>query len=182
MSVVVDAAKNVFNLQFQKLLTAWSQVSKCGIGNGRRLEYMDVSEEEANEDQYQFNRVLDEDEERRLQKNATINEQFNIFDNALFPSIYFFGYRGSLVVPPCTKTAEWRVLDKPMEISKAQLAELKRILNRGPCKGNKYRVGLNNVLSRPLQPAGSLDAVWHCTKANYLSDCQRYGRLCPAPN
>jgi hypothetical protein len=180
VSVVIDASHNIFNLQFQKMLTAWQQVDTCGIGNGRRLKYKQ-NPEHLRANPLQFNRVLDEEEERRLRKNATIDGDFNIFDVTLFPSLYFYGYKGSLVVPPCSKSAEWRVLDVPMKISFAQLQQLKHILNKGACKDSPLRAGLNNVLSRPLQPSGPLDAVWHCTKANYLSDCQRFGKLCPAP-
>lgn len=181
VSVVIDASKNIFNLQFQKMLSAWQKVTQCGIGKGRRLLQREMPEGVEGEDRGRFNRVLDEETERMLAQTAQIDGQFDIFDETLFPSIYFYGYKGSLVVPPCTKSAEWRVLDKQMQISWAQLQQLKRILKRGPCKGSPLRNGLNDVLSRPLQYAGPMDAVWHCTKANYLSDCQRFGLLCPAP-
>ena len=55
------------------------------------------------------------------------------------PSGKGYGYAGSLTTPPCTEGISWYVLDRPVGVSEAQIAEF------------RARFGMN---ARPVQPRG----------------------------
>jgi len=52
----------------------------------------------------------------------------------------YYGYRGSFTTPPCTEDVRWIVLRTPVELSAAQIAAFRGILD-----GN----------NRPVQPLGA---------------------------
>ena len=183
LSVLIDASENAYNHEFQKMLNAWVQVEDCGIESGRRLSFDDIHNNDDDDDTEGLHEAasLDEQDERRLAAQARIGGKFNIFGNDLVPSIYWYAYAGSLPRPPCTRAVHWRVLDVAMRISYLQLQTLKDILSEGACRDSSFREGLGDMLARPIQSSWKRE-VWQCTKDNYLSDCERFGLLCPAPD
>lgn len=42
----------------------------------------------------------------------------------------YYGYTGSLTHPPCTEGVEWRILKTPIELSKAQLSAITKVVGR----------------------------------------------------
>ena len=56
------------------------------------------------------------------------------FPHTLWPTIYYFGYRGSITAPPCADIVNWCILDTPIEdtpieISKRQYQQLTRLID-----------------------------------------------------
>ena len=49
----------------------------------------------------------------------------NVF--RLKPTVYYYGYEGSVTFPPCSDIISWRFLDLPMQISHDQYLMLQRI-------------------------------------------------------
>lgn len=87
-------------------------------------------------------------------------------------SMYFWAYEGSLTTPPCSQIVQWRVIDTPVQISKAQFERTERLLkDGGPCKDHPARRTLGrNGAARPLQRDSSNSKVWRCTRDNYGFD------------
>ena len=91
----------------------------------------------------------------------------------LLPSIYFYGYSGSLTEPPCSEFIEWRVLDTPMVISSAQLLQMQTLLfnhvdEQCQLTSNHYR----GSVARPLQDLNDR-AVYRCTCRDFVDDQAR---------
>lgn len=57
---------------------------------------------------------------------AALPESFNPAD-LLPPSRGYYAYKGSLTTPPCSEGVRWQVLKEPVELSKAQLAQFKKL-------------------------------------------------------
>lgn len=90
----------------------------------------------------------------------------------ILKSIYFFGYEGSLTEPPCTEFLEWRILDKPMTVSRRQLFQMKKLLfhHRDPEKGcQRTSTHYEGSVARPLQPYNGR-LVHRCMCRDYLGD------------
>ena len=51
------------------------------------------------------------------------------FPHTLWPTIYYFGYWGSITAPPCADIVNWCILDTPIEISKRQYQQLTRLID-----------------------------------------------------
>ena len=60
---------------------------------------------------------------RNLQSRA-----WNPFHPNMMRSIWFWGYEGSTLTPPCYPFVEWRIIEKPFMISPKQHNQLKKIL------------------------------------------------------
>lgn len=92
----------------------------------------------------------------------------------LVPSIYFYAYEGSITEPPCSEFVTWFITDVPMEMSFAQLEQLKRIQFQyvdPHCK--KTSIHFQESNARPIQDTFGR-AVWHCTPSDFLSDAEMY--------
>ena len=64
-----------------------------------------------------------------LAHNKLINPIINPSD--LLPkSRGYYSYTGSISYPPCTEGVKWRIMKSPITISKAQLAEITKIVGR----------------------------------------------------
>ena len=90
----------------------------------------------------------------------------------ILKSIYFFGYEGSLTEPPCTEFLEWRILDKPMTVSRRQLFQMKKLLfhHRDPDNGcRRTSTHYEGSVARPLQPYNGR-LVHRCMCRDYLGD------------
>ena len=130
ISVMIDLHPNDEpNLHLQKALDEWQKV-------------FDDDERECEERRERANRKLRGHTtnsstysslpyRRNAQEDTTKGREKKVWDpyhRDLMPSIHFYGYSGSLTEPPCTEFCEWRVLDKPMSISSAQLLQMKLLL------------------------------------------------------
>jgi len=179
---------------------------ECGSQYARRLtledldilgmDNVDTEDEDDMDDLDEDEYETYEQDHRELQKNSPtlaptqaptypqdipyVKNKFNIYHIDLIPSIHWYAYKGSLTQPPCSRIVHWRVYDRPMKISPQQLQELQILLARGPCKDSPYRKGLGSVVARLPQDFDNR-IHWHCTEKDFLSDCERFGLLCPAP-
>jgi len=100
---------------------------------------------------------------RNLKKDKTIL-------HAPFRNQYYYGYRGSLTIPPCSDIVLWYVVDEPMKIGESQLARLKDLIMNyrdGNCRKSTYANSDGHV-NRPLQPRNDRD-VFHCDESDYLN-------------
>ena len=101
---------------------------------------------------------------------TTTRKVWDPYHPDLMRSIHFWGYSGSLTEPPCTEFCEWRVLDTPMQISSAQLLQMKILLFNHVDK--KCRLTSNHYegsVARPIQDS-SRRAIYQCTCRDYLAD------------
>lgn len=123
----------------------------------------------------EYARFLDQDSEFLVSKEAhrrRLGGVWNPNHESLVPSIYFYGYDGSLTEPPCSEIVSWFVIDEPMRISKNQLEQMKTLLftnvDRDTCRSTSahYR----NSVARPIQETGKQRQIWHCTPNDFLSD------------
>ena len=60
--------------------------------------------------------------------DPTTPGNWNPFSHHIFRTFWFYGYIGSLTEPPCTPGIHWRIMDKPMLISKVQYRMLQKVL------------------------------------------------------
>lgn len=120
-------------------------------------------------------RLLDENSTFSIQKDSHRRRLAGIWNphhEALVPSIYFYGYDGSLTEPPCSEIVSWFVIDETMKISRNQLEQMKFLLftnvDGSTCETTSahYR----GSVARPIQDTGSDRQIWHCTSDDYLPD------------
>ena len=79
----------------------------------------------------------------------------------LQPTVYYYGYVGSVTVPPCTKDVVWRFLDLPMQISRQQYLRLQKlILDQRDDDCKRSTKAYHGQINRPLQKNNH--RVWHC--------------------
>ena len=103
--------------------------------------------------------------DRRLQELP-----FTPHDKMLVPSIYFFGYNGSLTEPPCSEFVSWFVCDVPMQMSYGQLQQLKIIQFEyvDPfCRRTSVHYRGSNA--RPIQETFGRP-VFRCTPKDFVAD------------
>ena len=72
----------------------------------------------------------------REESKSDLADEINVTD-VLPASLKYYGFNGSLTTPPCSEGVAWHVVEKPMELSKAQINAFKKIF-----KSN----------ARPVQP------------------------------
>uniref|UniRef100_A0A7S1B9S9 carbonic anhydrase n=2 Tax=Corethron hystrix TaxID=216773 RepID=A0A7S1B9S9_9STRA len=94
-----------------------------------------------------------------------------MFPYDLFPTIFWYRYKGSLTMPPCTEMVLWHVLDKPLKISQIQLKELADLLysyqDEKTCELNTMATRKGDVF-RPLQKQNMEEQnVTHCVEGTW---------------
>lgn len=92
----------------------------------------------------------------------------------LVPSIYFFGYEGSLTEPPCSEMVSWFVTDTPMVANRRQVEQLKRLIftHVSPdCEKTSVHHAGEGV-ARPIQDSFRRP-VWQCTILDFPADVDR---------
>ncbi|CAB9517751.1 anhydrase 1 [Seminavis robusta] len=107
---------------------------------------------------------------RKLQERLLQNGVWDPHHIQLVPSIYFYGYEGSLTEPPCGEWVTWFICDSPMIISTSQLEQMKKLIFShidGDC--NPTSVHYKQSVARPIQDSGGRP-VWHCTQDDFLPD------------
>lgn len=80
----------------------------------------------------------------------------------LLPTIYYYGYRGSITTPPCSDNVVWRFLDLPMQINHDQFLRIQRIvLDQKDKNCNRSSKAYKGGINRPLQINSK--RVFHCS-------------------
>lgn len=94
------------------------------------------------------------------------------FPYSLWPSIWYYRYRGSMTSPPCSDIVHWRVLDEPLRISKGQLRRLVGLTNAfvdEDCNADRATSPKGENF-RPLQSRNVEEGrqeVQHCTSDHF---------------
>jgi hypothetical protein len=130
-------------------------------GNRKRLE--------------EYATFMEEDSSFAIQKNNHRRRLAGIWNphhESLVPSIYFYGYDGSLTEPPCSEIVSWFVIDEPMTISRNQLEHMKFLLftNVDGTTCQSTSVQHRSSVARPIQDTGTNRQIWHCTPNEFLPD------------
>mmetsp|Transcript_12304 Transcript_12304/g.18498 ORF Transcript_12304/g.18498 Transcript_12304/m.18498 type:complete len:425 (-) Transcript_12304:221-1495(-) len=95
------------------------------------------------------------------QRGRSGTSDFNVYH--FVPTKYFYSYKGSLTVPPCSTIVDWHVMDKPLIISTRQLAQIQDLmrLSRGKdCERTSF--AYKGEVNRPIQDLKGRK-VTHCT-------------------
>lgn len=150
------------NAYFQTAIDAWEQKyndDKSACGRKRKLA------DDTETGSFQ----------RERQEKALKTNRWNPFDKSLLTSDYWWGYEGTTMEPPCYPITEYRVLDKAMTISQAQLEKLQMILfthidEENDCEPTSNH--FNGSAARPVQPTKSRD-LHRCTCIDYNTDKER---------
>jgi len=158
--LIVDGTKK--NKWIENFLEQWEYVAElkeeeCNIGKGITSFFSPI--EEAISTQTNFKESFFS--KRNLKKDKTIL-------HAPFRNQYYYGYKGSLTIPPCSDIVLWYVVDKPMKISRAQLVRMKNLIMNyrdGHCGKSTY-ANFHGHVNRPLQPLVKRD-VFHCDENDY---------------
>jgi Eukaryotic-type carbonic anhydrase len=107
---------------------------------------------------------------RNLQKVQNIHRKL-MFPYDIWPTIYFYRYRGMITTPSSREIIGWSVLDEPLIISKRQLFAMSRILSsyRDPksCKLVTHASDTGKNM-RPLADiTQTKQEVVHCTSKEF---------------
>ena len=94
-----------------------------------------------------------------------------MFPYNIWPTIYFYRYRGSITYPPCSEIVSWRILDEPLLISRGQFKQLARLLvshmNEDTCEHNSSASPTGETY-RPLQQLNhKYQELTHCTANDF---------------
>jgi len=87
-----------------------------------------------------------------------------------FKNQYYYGYKGSLTVPPCSDFVLWYIVDNPMDISPSQLRRLRDLIKdyiNDDCEKGTYADENGNV-NRPLQTKHK-HSIFHCDESDYIN-------------
>uniref|UniRef100_A0A6U2IPT3 carbonic anhydrase n=1 Tax=Pseudictyota dubia TaxID=2749911 RepID=A0A6U2IPT3_9STRA len=105
------------------------------------------------------------------------NQPWSPYDRSeIMRGIHFYGYSGSLLEPPCAEFVEWRVMDTPMLISRAQLFQMKNLVFRHVDPQSGCRKTSNHDMGRakrPVQRTVRKHRLYRCTCDDFLSDAER---------
>ena len=170
ISVLIDAVSGAQdNVMFQRLIDGWSEVNSCSHSFRQRDRILQDGVEDRGAS---LNHAT---EQRKLQCD------FDIFHKSLVPSIYYYSYYGTLSEPPCTSNTNWKVIEKPMIVSVAQLQQMNALLSQGPCKDDEFADDLKGRVRAVQADAGR--AIEQCNTRNYWLDCNNNcdcsEELCP---
>jgi len=176
ISVLLDTSENEQNKNLDVFLDEWEEVFQNMTHNCDMQRRQLLGENTTNFPTYKRRRppktrsdlaeifgTDDVEPSRRLNGDA----DFALY--AFLPTIWFFGYKGSLTVPPCT-TQHWRVLERPAQVSETQLKRIQNMItNQVDSECKKSSTAFNGAVNRPLQESDDIP-VWHCTELDYEPD------------
>jgi len=101
--------------------------------------------------------------DRRLKKKK---KKWNL--HAPFKKAYYYGYKGTITMPPCSDFVHWYVLSKPQRISKDQLKRMKRLIMEyrdENCQFGTYADKSRGV-ARPVQSLKERK-IFQCSNIDY---------------
>uniref|UniRef100_A0A7S4R0V3 carbonic anhydrase n=1 Tax=Ditylum brightwellii TaxID=49249 RepID=A0A7S4R0V3_9STRA len=176
--------------------TVW-QTGKnaCSRGGRRDLEEeVDVVDNDDGDNDFRARKFENTNTSmfRDLQENSKCGGGWNPFEFMYqTKSWHFYGYRGTLMEPPCSQIVEHRVFDTPAEMSIGQLEDMKKILfthqDPGTCQYTSVHNKFESVarefesVARPLQPS-QRSRIHRCTCRDFISYKERNQsgmRTCP---
>ena len=105
-------------------------------------------------------------QERRLEDEGLVNKP-KPFPYDLWPTIWYYRYRGSMTTPPCYNNINWRVFDEPLKISRKQFKQLATLISsyqNNDCRPASA-VSKRGDTFRPLQERNKYmqTKIRHCT-------------------
>ena len=108
-------------------------------------------------------------------RDLSNRHEVNFYDpDDIWHSEWFIGYQGSVTFPPCSQKVNWRVMDVPFKISKAQFRQLRNIqfehVNPNTCSFDSVHQNERNA--RPIQKYKG-GKYYRCTHRHYPSDAER---------
>jgi hypothetical protein len=132
VSLMIDASAPNDNLEFEWLLQQWITVAEreSESCDGRRLRK--VSEYKLPTKSSSSSVAASSSEQiKTTHRNLQFGPSFcqtdrfgngcepfgprrRMYPYSLWPSIWYYGYTGSLTAPPCSDNVQWRILDEPM--------------------------------------------------------------------
>jgi hypothetical protein len=118
-----------------------------------------------------------DDPNARNVRQISLFQGFDPFVDALWPSIFFYRYDGTLTEPPCTGVT-WFVMEKPIIIGTEQLHQMKRLLFTHQ-DGNCQPTSVHNVdqsVARPVFRGNDETEIQGCTAGSFKADVDK-GRL-----
>eukprot|EP00550_Attheya_septentrionalis_P008073 CAMPEP_0198294530 /NCGR_PEP_ID=MMETSP1449-20131203/22851_1 /TAXON_ID=420275 /ORGANISM="Attheya septentrionalis, Strain CCMP2084" /LENGTH=427 /DNA_ID=CAMNT_0043994507 /DNA_START=121 /DNA_END=1401 /DNA_ORIENTATION=- len=91
-----------------------------------------------------------------------------MFPYNMWPTIFYYRYRGAITYPPCTSNVQWRVLDEPMQISRRQYKQMAALLNSHKDESCEPDVdmdprGSNAAPLKTPNPDPDTQSIVHCT-------------------
>jgi hypothetical protein len=132
VSLMIDASATQDDLEFEWMLQQWTEVaereSETCDGRGRRLRKASDYKTTTTKESYKATPSdTTENAQRKLQFSPSpcntdrfgngcepLGPRRRMYPYSLWPSIWYYGYTGSLTVPPCSDLVQWRILDEPM--------------------------------------------------------------------
>ena len=111
---------------------------------------------------------LKQHQRRKLQdENVELVNKPKPFPYDLWPTIWYYRYRGSMTTPPCYNNVEWRIFDEPLKISRKQFKQLASLISsykNDDCEPASA-VSARGDTFRPLQDRNKdiQVSVTHCT-------------------
>ena len=142
VSVLLDASGLEDNAKLQEYIDRWEQAAQDELNNCKRRKQRHLRKEPARttivfanytntgtarsalEDiEHMDSRELKDDGETEYAPRR------KMFPYDLWPTIYFYRYKGSITYPPCSEIIAWRVLDEPLVISRRQYKALAKLMN-----------------------------------------------------
>jgi len=113
----------------------------------------------------------DESKERRLQDTIKVEKapRNKMFPYRMFPSIYYYRYKGSLTAPPCSRIVHWRILDEPRSISLRQYKQMADILKNYRNDACQYETKSRQVTGENWRNQHLLtdDETTHCQAKDF---------------
>jgi len=116
-----------------------------------------------------------QDKERRQLQDEEDEENYGprrkMFPYDIWPTIYYYRYRGQITTPPCSQIVSWRVLDEPLRISRKQYKQLAHLMTGyidGDTCENSSAASPRGESYRPVQQMNELyQNVTHCTEEDF---------------
>lgn len=156
----IEPTQHNYHLQFEQFLREWEELKweNDYYCEHRHLQYPPPP-------YLRTYPILSKDEMQRIWGfYHKFRSDFNLY--RLIPSKEYFGYDGSITMPPCASRAVWRFLDKPMKISYLQYERLQTVLldqKNSNCQSSSN--SFQGRVNRPLQ--SNNNHIFRCTKNDF---------------